>query len=270
MRGFGLAGILALGLPALLTGQTPAPTEAGGTADIAVQGYYLGGNSLPVTALSGLSVAFREYLPSLGLLTGNIEGYIDTSRGRVGQNSLTLHGLKWKGRRWTITGGDYLFRTALVQPPFTNYSYPEMGARGVKIEMNDGPRQFTLFAGQETLQAGPRITFRTQVPQFVLGGSVQQSLGARLRIGVRYLGLSSSESQVVSNPFFFPAGSEFLRTDSLSLQAAYNAGRGLTLWADTTLSHVLFAATALNSRTEPFSSLTGAKVSSNNNLNNLG
>ena len=257
MRGSTLSAVLLLCLPVVLPAQIPQ--EAGGTADIAVQGYYLGGNSLPVTALSGLSMSFREYLPAVGLLTGNIEGYLDTSRGRFGQNSLTIHGLKWKGRRWTITGGDYLFRTALITPPFTNYSYPEIGARGVKVEMTDGPRQFTLFAGEETLQAGPRITFRASAPQFVLGAAVQQRFGSRLHVGVRYLGFSSSDSQVESNPFFFPAGSEFRRTDSLAVQAAYNAGRGLTFWADATLSHETFAAIAIYPHTEPLSSLTGVK-----------
>ena len=257
MRGFTLSAIVVLGLPAVLAAQTPQ--EAGGTADIAVQGYYLGGNSLPLTALSGVGISFREYLPGVGLLTGNLEGYVDSSRGRFGQNSLTIHGLKWKGRRWTITGGDYLFRTALITPPFTNYSYPEIGARGVKVEMTDGPRQFTLFAGEETLQAGPRITFRTPAPQFLLGVAVQERFGSRLHVGVRYLGLSSSESQVESNPFFFPAGSEFRRTDSLSVQAAYNAGRGLTLWADEALSHEQYAAIAIYPHTEPFSSLAGIR-----------
>jgi hypothetical protein len=46
-----------------LPARTPAQTEAGGVADIASQGYYLSGQSQPVTAISGLNVAFREYLP---------------------------------------------------------------------------------------------------------------------------------------------------------------------------------------------------------------
>jgi hypothetical protein len=258
-----LPSLLLAALPLSLTAQDPAPNrpqaEAGGVADVALQGYYLGGNSQPLTALSGVNAAFREYLPSLGFVTGNLEGYDDSTRGRLGQNSITFHGLLWKGRRWTITGGDFRFRTALVPLPFTNYSYPEIGARGARAEMTDGHRKFTLFWGEETLQTGPRITFRTSVPQSILGAAVQQSFGTRLNVAVRYLGLSSAEDQVEANPIYFPAGSEFRRTDSLSVQAAYFAGRGFTFFSDTTLSREQFAASALFPHAAPFSWLAGAK-----------
>ena len=257
------AGVILLALPGLLGAQAlPLPTppaEAGGTADIALQGYYLGGNSQPITALSGTSIAFREYWPSLGLITGNIEGYDDSTRGRTGLNFVTLHGLKWKGRRWTLTGGDFLFKTALVPAPFSNYSFPEIGARGAKVEMADGRRRYTLFAGEETLQAGPRVTFRTTVPQTVLGAAVEQDIGSRLHLGARYLGLSSGAGQIASEPNFFPEGSQFRRSDSLSIQAGYAAGHGLTLWGNATVSHEAFAASALYTRTAPFSSVAGAR-----------
>jgi len=228
-RLFPLACFLFLALPLALSAQDSPPDQAGGTADIAVQGYYLGGNSQPVTALSGLDISFREYLPKFGFLTGNLEGYADSSRGRAGNNSITAHDLRWKGRRWTITAGDYTFRTAIVPPPFTNYSYPELGARGAKLEMIDGLRQVTVFAGEETLREGPRITFRVHVPQFVTGASVEQTFGGRLLMGIRYLRLSSSQNEIAANRFFFQQGAEFVRTDSLSAQAAYVAGGGLTL-----------------------------------------
>jgi hypothetical protein len=254
-----LPGTFILALPLLLNAQDLPPAQAGGVADISVQGYYLGGNSQPLTAISGTGISFREYLPGLGFVTGNLEGYADSTHGRAGDNFVTLHGLRWKGRRWTLTGGDFKFRTALVPAPFTNYSYPEIAARGVKVEMTDGMRHFTFFGGEETLQTGPRITFRTQAPQSILGAAVEQGFGERLRIGVRYLGLSSPESRIAENPFFFPEGSEFRRTDSLSLQSAFVAGRGLTLFSDTTLSREQFASIALYTRTAPFSSIIGAR-----------
>lgn len=255
-----LPSFLIVALPLSLAAQSPAPGgEAGGVADVALQGYYLGGNSQPLTALSGVDLSFREYLPSLGFLTGNIEGYDDSTRGRTGQNFLTLNGVLWKGRRWTITGGDFRFQTAMVPLPFTNYFYPDIGARGARVAMKDGHREYTLFLGQETLQAGPRITFRTQVPQLAVGAAVQQSFADKLYVGVRYLGLSSSESQVASNATYFPAGSEFRRTDSLTAQASYFAGGGLSLFADTTLSREQFAAIAIFPHAVPFSWLTGAR-----------
>ncbi len=238
---------------------TPAPLLSGGTADIALQGYYLGGISQPLSALSGMNLSFREFVPRLGLLTGNIEGYADSTRGRIGQNSATLHGLKWMGRRWTITGGDFGFHTGLVPLPFTNYSYPELGARGVKVEMTDGPRQFTLFAGEETLQEGPRMTFRLRAQQFATGASVTQHLGSRVMLGVRYLGLSSSQEQLAANPAVFPAGSAFLRADSLALQSLWFVGRGLTFYADTGLTRTESPVGMAFDHSLPFSWLTGAK-----------
>ena len=159
-----LAWMLLLIAPSALAQDATTPTESGGEADIATQGYYLGGGSQPLSALTGMSIAFREYLPSIGYFTGAIEGYADSTRGRAGFNSVTLHDLRWQGRRWTITGGDSAFHTALIPTPFTNYSWPDIAIRGARVDMNDGTRQFSFFGGEETLQEGPRITFRITAP----------------------------------------------------------------------------------------------------------
>jgi hypothetical protein len=241
------------------TGVVRAQTESGGTADITLQGYYLAGESQPVTALSGLNIAFREFLPGLGLLNGNIEGYDETTRGRVGQNFVTLNDLKWKQRRWTITGGDFRLATAMVPVPFTNYSFPELGLRGAKVSMSDGTRQYSMFWGQETLQEGPRITFRVDAPQDIAGASVHQDFGEKLHVGVRYLDYSSSEQQVAANPLFFPPGSEYRRTDTLSAQTSYTPWSGLSLFTSTDLSRVEFADIAVYPHSVPFSWLGGAK-----------
>src|ERR1700733_4086404 len=245
--------LAALALPGSLWAQ------AGGEADIAVQGYYLGGDSQPVTALSGINVSFREYLPVLGLVTGNIEGYDETTRGRVGQNYITLNGLRWKGRRWTLTGGDFRFRMDVVPLPFVNYAYPDIGVRGAKVAMVDGTRQYTLFWGEETLQEGPRISFRVGIGQTVLGATVKQNFGSRLQVGIRYLGLSSSEQEVAANPVYFPIGSELRRSDTLSIQSSYHVAGGLSFFSDASIARVQFATIAAWPRSEPFSWLAGAR-----------
>ena len=254
-----LAWTLLLLAQSALAQDAKQPTESGGVADIATQGYYLGGGSQPLSALTGMSIAFREYLPALGYFTGAIEGYADSTRGRTGFNSVTLHDLRWKGRRWSITGGDSTFHTALMPGPFTNYSWPDIAIRGARVDMADGERQFSFFAGEETLQEGPRITFRITAPQTVEGAAVVQHVGSRLTIGARYLGLSSSESNIASNPVFFTEGSEFRRTDSLAVQASWSAGHGLSLFADNTLSHDVFSTITLFPNAVPFSGIYGAK-----------
>jgi hypothetical protein len=258
-------GAVPKGLLAVLIACTLLPTilhaqqQEGGIADIAVQGYYLGGNAQPLTALSGLNVSFRELVPQLGQITGNLEGYDQLTRGRVGQNFVTLNGLRWKGRRWTITGGDFRFRTAMLATPFTNYAYPDIGVRGAKVEMADGQRHYTLFWGEETLQEGPQISFRVGIPQNALGAAVRQDLGTKLRVGVRYLGLSSGAQEVSSNPLFFPAGSEYRRSDSISVQSSYQAAHALSLYSDVSLARVSYAATAVYPRAVPLSWLAGAR-----------
>ena len=254
-----LAWTLLLIAPSALAQDTKLPTESGGEADIATQGYYLGGGSQPLSALTGMSIAFREYLPALGYFTGTIEGYADSTRGRTGFNSVTLHDLFWKSRRWTITGGDSAFHTALIPTPFTNYSWPDIAIRGARLDMNDGTRQFSFFAGEETLQEGPRITFRITAPQTVIGASVLERIGSRLTIAARYLDLSSSQTDIAANPVFFPEGSEFRRADSLTIQTSWSASHGITLFADNTLSHAVFSTTALFPQSVPYSAIYGAK-----------
>ena len=48
--------------------------ETRGQADIALQGYYLGG-SQSLSTTSGVSMRFSDFLPGLGLLSGNLESY---------------------------------------------------------------------------------------------------------------------------------------------------------------------------------------------------
>jgi len=228
-------------------------------ADIASQGYYLSSQSQPFSAISGLNISFREYVPGVGLLNGNLEDYDDSTRGRIGQNFLTLNNLKWKQRRWTVTGGDFRFHFALIPVPFTNYVFPEVGVRGAKVEMADGRRHYTFFRGQETLQEGPRIAFRVSAPQDIAGATVQQSFGAKLQVSAGYLGFSSSLQQLSTNPAFFAEGSEFRRTDTLFAQSSYAPTGGLSLFAGADVSRVEFAEISLYPHSVPVSWLGGMK-----------
>jgi hypothetical protein len=131
--------------------------------------------------------------------------------------------------------------------------------RGAKVEMADGRRHYSLFWGQETLQEGPRITFRVNAPQDVRGATVQQNFGSKFQVGAGYLGFSSSPQQLASNPAFFAQGSEFRRTDMLFVQSSYAPAGGLALFAQTDLSRVEFADTSLYPHSAPLSWLGGAK-----------
>jgi hypothetical protein len=249
---------LTLLLAVPLWGQQTPDQAAGGVADIASQGYYLGGASQPLQALTGASVAFRIFQPGLGFINGNLEGYDETTRGRLGMNFVILNGLSWKKRRWTITAGDAKVLTALVPAPFTNYVYPELGIRGAKVDMNDGIRQYSFFAGEETLQEGPRITFRIGTPQKIAGVSVNQNFGRNVHVGVRVLDLSNNADAIPANPAYFPIGSEFTRTDMITAQASWTPVKRLMFFSDASAAHSVYAASAAYPHQEPFSSLIGA------------
>jgi hypothetical protein len=244
------------GLPSFA--QPPLPTGglAGGVADLALQGYYLGGNLQPLTTLTGAATAFREFMPGLGLLSGNIEAYEQNTRGRVGENFVQLRGFIWKGRRWNFIGGDFRLPATAVTFPFQNYFMPFAGIRGGEAEMQDGHTTYTLFAGEETLAAGPRISYRIQVPQYAAGASIRHTIG-HLELGARYLHLSSPDDAFQVYPVFFPVGHEFRQVDSLNLGAFYVLSPKLRFYSDATLSHVSFLPGFAAAPSAPLSFLDG-------------
>ncbi|MBZ5583108.1 MAG: hypothetical protein LAQ30_13075 [Acidobacteriia bacterium] len=88
-----------------------------GEADIAAQGYYLGGSSDSLQSTSGMALRFRTFLTGLGILSGSVEGYGSQNRFETGENYLQLCGTRsspdsrrfppgrgWptgsRGRRW--------------------------------------------------------------------------------------------------------------------------------------------------------------------------
>jgi hypothetical protein len=90
---------------ALLLAASRLPAEERGEAEVALQGYYLGGNSQPLTDTSGLAFRFRYFLPNVGFLSGSFEGYGSQGKLETGDNFLELRGVPWAGRHWTFTGG---------------------------------------------------------------------------------------------------------------------------------------------------------------------
>jgi hypothetical protein len=214
---------------------SPASVVNGGFADVALQGYYLGGNSQGVTALSGTAISFRDYFPQIGLISGNLEGYEQNTQGKLGDNYLELKGFLWNDRRWNVTGGDFRVPANPVTFPFQNYFSPLIGLRGAEVEMSDGRRAYTLFWGVETLTAGARVGFRISVPQQVLGGSVKQTVG-HLEVSARYLHLSSPDDAPDRFPQYFSANRSFREADILTVAAYHSLTSRLKLYSDATLS----------------------------------
>src|SRR5437879_5900805 len=75
-----------------------------------------------------------------------------------------------------------------------------------------------LFVGAETLLEGPRVPFRRQVPQSVLGAAVQRASRGRWQFGLR------------------PVNRRIERSTALSAQATYSLTKSLKLYAEGTVA----------------------------------
>jgi hypothetical protein len=216
-----------------------AYAQQGGRAEVALQGYYLGGGSQTLLGTTGVALKFEEFFPNLGLIRGNLEAYRSGGSIHPADNFLELRGLVLGGLRWNLTGGDFRVSASVIPNPFNNLFFPQVDARGFEIEAGDSRSAYTVFYGHETLLGGPRIPFRVDAPQTVMGASMRQKFG-RLETGVRMLHLSSSEQDVESpkNSFFFPAGRSFLIADNLSVYTAFTFAEHFRWYGEATEGRV--------------------------------
>lgn len=215
----------------LAAGRVVAQTA--GSADVGIQGYYFGGSDQPLLNVSGMAVGFRQYFRNFGLLTGHLEGYRSQTSLVSGENFLQLKGVPIGNTRWTFTGGDFRQAGTMVELPSSNIMVPEIAGRGAQVSMSEDSRDYTVFWGRLTLPQGPRITFRSTGPQTALGAMVRERfLQKRLQIGVRFLRLSSTPSEVEADPILFPVNRSFLVNTTLTVQALYSPTKAFKLYAE--------------------------------------
>lgn len=240
----------------------PAPQlpESAGEAEVALQGYYMGGQGQALTNISGVAGSVTQFVPGLGLLTGSLEGY--GSNGlRTGNVYAALQGVALWGWHWDFTGGDFRFSSNLVTNPFNNVYVPEISGRGMRVLMKRANRSYQFFVGEETVLGGPRIPYRTLLPQLVLGGAMRQKIGERWELGVRYLHLATSPSVFLSETAYSLPGHSFLTSDSVIFQSTYTFipgadTKGLKFYSEAGYGR----ATSLEQeagRQQPFSFLAG-------------
>ena len=206
-----------------------AQSESTGQAEVALQGYYLGGNGQPLINTSGVAVDFRQILPGMGLLTGSTEGY-GSNGFRTGNMFVALDGAPMFGWHWNLRGGDFQFPFSQVENPFLNIYTPEVAARGFRVMMKRTNSNYQFFVGEETLLGGPRIPFRMIMPQRVLGGSYWHRIGERWEFGVRYLNLSTHPSALVDYSNYFFAGHDYRTSNSATFQSTYHVTKHLRFY----------------------------------------
>ncbi|HUK19156.1 MAG TPA: hypothetical protein VLW65_22195 [Bryobacteraceae bacterium] len=213
-------------LPAL-----PA-TVPGGQGEIAFQGYYLGGSQQDLLNTTGTAFHFQEFLPTIGFLSGSLEGYGSQNRFQTGENFLQLRGLPWAGYYWTVAGGDFRTPATVVEFPFNNIYTPEIDGRGVKVQAIHGATQYTFFAGQETLSAGARVAYRILSPQMLMGVSAVHKIAPHLLVGARLMQFSADPQSIADNPTLFPAGQTAALIRTMSVQSLYTPVKRLKVYGE--------------------------------------
>ena len=214
--------------------QTPAPPPAlsGGQGEIAFQGYYLGGSGQDLLNTTGTAFHFNEYLPTIGYLSGSLEGYAGENRFQTGENFLQLRGLPWLDHYWSFTGGDFRAPATMVEFPFSNIFIPEIDARGVRVEAVHGDTRYSFFDGQQTLMAGARVVYRIPSPQMLMGASAVHKLAPHLLVGVRLMQFSASGQSIADNPSLFPPGLTSGLVRTMSIQSSYTPVKRLKFYGE--------------------------------------
>jgi len=208
-----------------------ALAQSAGQADVALQGYYLGGSGQPLLQTTGAAVNFSEVIPGVGMLTGDTEAY-GSDGLRTGNMFVGFKGVPLGGWHWDFMGGDFQFAYNQVPSPFLNIYTPDISGRGFRVVMQRKDRNYQFFVGEDTLLAGPRIPYRLMLPQQVMGASMWQKVGDHWEFGVRYLHLSTSPSALVNYSNYFFPGSDYHSADALTFQSSYHFTRHLKFYSE--------------------------------------
>jgi hypothetical protein len=249
-----LPALIVLVASMLNCGETRAQ-ESAGQAEVAMQGYYMSGSQQPLIETSGMAENSTQFLPGLGLLTTNIEGY-GGDGFRTGNLYAGLQGTPIWGWHWDFIGGDYHFSSYLVENPFSNVYTPEIAGRGAQIAMKRTNRTYQFFVGEDTVLAGERIPFRLILPQRIIGASMQQKVGEHWAFGLRYMNLATSSSALTEDANYILPGRTYQGSNSLTFQSTYSFSEHLKFYGETGYG-MASGFTPLPVGQKPFSFLAG-------------
>ena len=206
--------------------------ETSGQADIAVQGYYLGVTGVPVSQTTGTSMKFQQLLP-FGLLSGSIEAYGTGPGMRYGENIIELRNMRWRSRQWSVRAGDLRVPTMLLEARLTNIVYPELMVRGAQVTASSKNAEYSIFAGVTTLQDGPRLPFRSALPQQIAGASARYQVSPRVRAAFRSVAFRNNPDRL-SGAFFRPGLDRLTLSGSGNAQVTWSPFRTLHINGDVT------------------------------------
>ena len=209
--------------------------QSAGEAEVSIQGYYMGGNGQPLLDTSGVALNLKEFIPGIGLLNANLEGY-GGSGFRTGTNFVGLQQAPLWGWKWDFLAGDFQFHYNLVENPFQNVYAPDLAGRGTRIVIQRKNRGFQFFVGEETLLSGPRVPYRVMMPQLVTGASMWQKVGERWEFGVRYMNLATSSSVLSTDSAYFFPGRNYKQWNGVAFQSIYHATKHWKFYTEANVS----------------------------------
>ena len=209
--------------------------QSAGEAEVSLQGYYMGGNGQPLLDTSGMALNLKEFVPGIGLLNANLEGY-GGNGFRTGTNFVGLQQAPLWGWKWDFVGGDFQFHYNMVENPFLNVYTPDLSGRGARILVRRKNRSFQFFVGEETLLSGPRVPYRVMLPQLVMGASMWQKVGERWEFGVRYMNLGTNSSVLSTDSTYFFPGRNYKQWNSLAFQSIYHATKNWKFYTEANVS----------------------------------
>lgn len=192
----------------------------------------MGGSAQPFLNITGAVVHVQEFLPGVGFLSCDLEGYGSQNRFAAGESFLELRGAPWVGHYWTLTGGDFRMPATLVEFPFNNIFNPDIEARGFRLQAAHGDTQYAFFLGEQTLTAGTRVAYRLVTPQTVMGASLTRKVAAHLQTGARWMQFSTSPQAILDNPYLFPPGRTLALVRTLAWQSLYTPVQRLKIYTE--------------------------------------
>lgn len=211
---------------------SPPEQKGAGEVNVTYQSFYNRINSSTTANAGGASISFLQFFPERGLFSLRFEPIADRGSFAAGENYLQWKGLPWKGRHWDFALGDFHIGTALHPMQIANLVQPDFFLRGANLTARTAHWRYSFYAGLETLAQGPRIPFRERVPQNALGVETAGSPWDRLKLGFRYLHLTSPENAVSQSNTFLPLGRGFTRSDSLTAQSTVKLAKSLDWYSE--------------------------------------
>lgn len=206
--------------------------ESRGQAEIAAQGFYLGGSREPSITSTGYVADLQYYFERSGRLAARFETYWDPSSTYSGENFVSFFGAPWLGMRWNLDGGDY--RLAL-RPEGTgpvNLYMPDLRLRGGRVEMVGGAFSVSVFAGRLMVLQGPRMPYYFQTPQASAGAAVRWKRDDRIAVQSMLLFTTTDTARFDERGYLLPVGRRFENSAQWITNASWNPVRGLRIFGE--------------------------------------